>query len=182
VPTGSRNKYEFDHRTGVIRLDRQLFTAAHYPVDYGFIPGTLARDGDPLDALVVVDEPTFPGCHIECRAVGLLSVSDQQGIDAKVLAVAAADPRHGWKDIGDVPEYVRLEISHFFRMYKELEPGRWSDVRGWRNRAAATREIARCRRRAERQPMGETGAPLHPPAGNGARAGAAKRGRARLHR
>src|SRR5437870_11106345 len=85
VPKGSRNKYEIDHRTGVIRLDRQLFTATRYPTDYGFIPGTLAEDGDPLDVLVLLDEPTFPGCHVRCRAVGMLSMRDERGPDAKIL-------------------------------------------------------------------------------------------------
>ena len=147
VPKGSRNKYEIDHQTGSIRLDRQLFTATRYPADYGFIAGTLAEDGDPLDALVILDEPTFPGCHIACRAVAILLMGDEKGADAKILAVPAGDVRVSWEDLEDVPEHLRLELSHFFEIYKDLEPGKTTEVRDWDGRAAAETEIRRSRDR-----------------------------------
>ena len=95
IPKGQRNKYEMDHETGRIRLDRMLFTSTRYPADYGFIEDTLAEDGDPLDALVLLEEPTFPGCLIRCRAIGMFRMRDEKGLDDKVLCVAATDPRHG---------------------------------------------------------------------------------------
>jgi len=137
VPKGSRNKYEIDHASGIVRLDRQLFTATRYPADYGFVPGTLAEDGDPLDALVLLDEATFPGCHIDSRAIGVLHTHDEKGGDAKLLTVPAQDPRVIWKDIADVPEHMLLEIRHFFEIYKDLEPGKGVVVEGWDGRAAA---------------------------------------------
>jgi len=123
IPKGQRNKYELDHASGRIRLDRMLFTSTRYPSDYGFIEDTLADDGDPLDALVLLDEPTFPGCLITCRVIGMFRMRDEKGLDDKVLCVPATDPR--WthlQDIDDVPEFDRLEIQHFFEVYKELEP------------------------------------------------------------
>lgn len=146
VPKGSRNKYEIDHATGVIRLDRQLFTATRYPADYGFIPDTLAEDGDPLDVLVLLDEPTFPGCRVRCRPIGVLWMSDEHGKDAKVLAVPD-DPRAGWRDLGDLPDHLLREIQHFFDVYKDLEPGKRTEVGRWEGRAAAVEEIRRSRRR-----------------------------------
>ena len=125
IPAGSRNKYEIDHETGRIRLDRMLFTATRYPHDYGFIEDTLGLDGDPLDALVLLDEPTFPGCVIRCRALGMFRMTDEAGGDDKVLCVPAGDPRSSHlQDIFHVPEFDRLEIQHFFEVYKELEPGK----------------------------------------------------------
>ncbi|MGH7777421.1 MAG: inorganic diphosphatase [Candidatus Dormibacterales bacterium] len=143
VPKGSRNKYEIDHATGAIRLDRELFTATRYPVDYGFIPSTLSEDGDPLDALVVLGAPTFPGCHVLCRPVGLFRMRDEAGVDAKVLCVPSRDPRMTWRDLSDVPEHILLEIRHFFGIYKDLEPGKHTEVVGWEERAAAEEEIHR---------------------------------------
>jgi inorganic pyrophosphatase len=142
VPKGSRNKYEFDHRTGQIRLDRELFTATRYPADYGFIPDTLAEDGDPLDVLVVVNEGTFPGCVIECRPVAVFWMRDEKGPDAKVLAVPTWDFRlESWQDVGDIPEYLLLEIRHFFDIYKDLEPGKATEIGGWDGAAKALAEI-----------------------------------------
>ena len=146
IPKGQRNKYEMDHRTGRIRLDRMLFTSTRYPSDYGFIEGTLADDGDPLDALVLLEDPTFPGCVISCRAIGMFRMRDENGSDDKVLCVPAGDPRMAHlSDIGDVPAFDRLEIQHFFEVYKELEPGK--DVEGfnWAGKAEAEAEIAACR-------------------------------------
>jgi inorganic pyrophosphatase len=122
VPKGSRNKYEMDHESGGLWLDRELFTATRYPVDYGFIPETLAEDGDPLDVLVVTNEPTFPGCHVWSRPIAILWMADEKGPDAKILALPSWDVRIAWNDLEDVPEYVRREIDHFFDIYKELEP------------------------------------------------------------
>jgi inorganic pyrophosphatase len=122
IPKGHRNKYELDHKTGRIRLDRTLFTATSYPVDYGFIEDTLGRDGDPLDAMVLVGEPTFPGCVIRCRPIGMFRMSDEHGQDDKVLCVPAADTRQEHlRDIDHVPEFDKLEIQHFFEVYKDLE-------------------------------------------------------------
>jgi inorganic pyrophosphatase len=148
IPKGQRNKYEMDHETGRIRLDRMLFTSTRYPADYGFIEHTLADDGDPLDALVLLDEPTFPGCLISCRAIGMFRMRDEQGIDDKVLCVAATDPRMAHlNDIADVSEFDRLEIQHFFEVYKALEPGKEVETAKWADQAAAYAEIEACRRR-----------------------------------
>jgi inorganic pyrophosphatase len=142
IPRGSRNKYEMDHDTGRIRLDRMLFTSTRYPLDYGFIPDTLAEDGDPLDALVMLDEPTFPGCLVRARPVAVFWMTDEHGPDAKILTVPARDPWYeAVRDLGDVPEHLAAEIGHFFDIYKELEPGKSTDVRGWQDRASAERVI-----------------------------------------
>jgi inorganic pyrophosphatase len=149
IPKGQRNKYEMDHETGRIRLDRMLFTSTRYPSDYGFIEDTLADDGDPLDALVLLEEPTFPGCIIRSRAIGMFRMRDEKGADDKVLCVAATDPRmQGLQDIDDVSAYDRLEIQHFFEVYKELEPGKNVEGFSWVGRAAAEAQIAACRERA----------------------------------
>ena len=142
IPKGSRNKYEADHETGAIWLDRLLFTATQYPTDYGFFPDTLADDGDPLDALVLLDESTFPGCHIHARPVAVFWMQDEKGADAKVLCVPATDPR--WdrvQDMDDLPPHLLDEIAHFFDVYKALEPGKDTTTRGWEGRAAAIKAI-----------------------------------------
>ena len=142
IPQGQRNKYEMDHETGRIRLDRMLFTSTRYPADYGFIEHTLADDGDPLDALVLLQEPTFPGCVIRCRAVAMFRMRDENGADDKVLCVPATDPRMSQtRDIEDIPEFDLLEIQHFFEVYKELEPGKTVEGTGWANRVIAESEI-----------------------------------------
>ena len=142
IPMGSRNKYEMDHETGHIRLDRMLFTSTRYPMDYGFITGTLAEDGDPLDALVWLEEPTFPGVVVSARPVAVFWMLDEHGPDAKVLTVPAHDPRMAHvRDLADVPAHLTAEIGHFFNIYKELEPGKSTDVRGWQDRLAAERVI-----------------------------------------
>jgi inorganic pyrophosphatase len=150
IPRGSRNKYEVDHESGAIWLDRRLFTAMSYPADYGFIEGTFGEDGDPLDVLVLLDEPTFPGCHLLARAVGVFWMRDDAGPDAKILAVPAADPRFaGMNDLGDLPPYLLDEIRHFFEAYKTLEPGKFSEVREWEDREAAETEIRSAFERAK---------------------------------
>jgi len=148
IPKGQRNKYEVDHINGRIRLDRMLFTSTRYPSDYGFIEETLADDGDPLDALVLLEEPTFPGCLITCRVIGMFRMRDEKGLDDKVLCVPATDPR--WEhlqDINDVPEFDRLEIQHFFEVYKALEPGKSVQDAGWADRSAAESEVEASRKR-----------------------------------
>jgi inorganic pyrophosphatase len=144
VPKGDRNKYEFDRAAGRVRLDRTLFTSTHFPGDYGFVEGTLAEDGEPLNALVLLDEPTFPGCLITVRPVALFDMSDENGPDEKLLTVAATDPR--WdrvQDLADLDDYLLSEISHFFAVYKALEPGKGSLVGGWRDRTVAEAELRR---------------------------------------
>ncbi len=149
IPKGTRNKYELDKATGRIRLDRMLFTSTRYPADYGFIENTLGLDSDPLDALVLLDEPTFPGCLIKCRAIGMFRMKDEKGGDDKVLCVPAQDPRVAHlRDIEDVPEFDRLEIQHFFEVYKDLEPGKSVEGATWVGRADAEAEIDESRRRA----------------------------------
>ena len=149
IPRGSRNKYEYDHEHHVLRLDRRLFSATVYPADYGFIPETLAEDGDPLDALVLLEEPTFPGCWVTARPVGVFWMTDDKGPDAKIVCVPAQDPR--WNDveeIGDVPELLRAEIEHFFEVYKTLEPGKHSRTGGYDGVEAAWKEIGAAYARA----------------------------------
>jgi inorganic pyrophosphatase len=125
-----------------------LFTSTRYPADYGFIEHTLADDGDPLDALVLLDEPTFPGCLISCRAIGMFRMRDEKGGDDKVLCVPATDPRMAHlREITDVSEFDRLEIQHFFEVYKALEPGKQVDAAMWVGREAADDEIEASRKR-----------------------------------
>ncbi|GAC1341078.1 MAG: inorganic diphosphatase [Candidatus Dormibacteria bacterium] len=149
VPKNSRSKYEWDERVGAMRLDRELFTATRYPADYGFIVDTLGEDGDPLDALVLLGEPSFPGCHIFCRPLGVFRMADEHGPDAKLLMVPSADSRLEWEELEDVPQSLLREIGHFFEIYKELEPNKDTTVQGWEGRAAAEEEIVRGRKRRE---------------------------------
>ncbi len=153
IPSGSKNKYEVDHKTGRIRLDRMLFTSTRYPQDYGYIEETLGMDGDPLDALVIVREPTFPGCLIEARAIGMYRMTDEKGGDDKVLCVAAHDPRmNRYTDLMDVSPYDRKEIEHFFKIYKDLEPGKSVEGATWGDREAAEAEIRASWQRAKDNP------------------------------
>ncbi|GHH85109.1 inorganic pyrophosphatase [Streptomyces sulfonofaciens] len=148
IPQGSRNHYEMDHKAGRIRLDRLLFTSTRYPADYGYVDGTLGRDGDPLDALVLTGEPTFPGCVIDSRAIGMFVMRDEKGPDEKILCVPARDPRYeGLQEITDVAGFDRLEITHFFEVYKDLEPGKSVEGSHWEGREQAYREIEESRLR-----------------------------------
>ena len=148
IPKGGRNKYEVDHKTGRIRLDRTLFTATQYPADYGFVEETLGEDGDPLDALVLIQEPTFPGCLITARAIGMFRMRDEKGGDDKVICVPSDDPRQEHlRDINHVSEYDRLEIQHFFEVYKDLEPGKSVEGSHWAGRDDAEVEVERSRKR-----------------------------------
>lgn len=137
IPKGSRNKYEMDHETGEIYLDRMLFTATRYPADYGFIPVTLAEDGDPLDALALVTEPTFPGCRVRIRPVGVFLMEDQGAPDHKILGVPERDPLwEGVTELDQIPAHLLRELEHFFSVYKDLE-GKKTAVDGWRDAAEA---------------------------------------------
>jgi inorganic pyrophosphatase len=149
IPKGSRNKYEYDESRGVIKLDRMLFSSVVYPGDYGFIEETLTEAGDRLDALVLVNEATFPGCRIDVRPVGLFQMRDEEGVNDKVLCVPVADPE--WRDVAeleDVSQRLRDEVAHFFAVYKELEPEKVTAIEGWAPRAEAEREIEQAQRRS----------------------------------
>jgi inorganic pyrophosphatase len=149
IPKGSRNKYEYDHDMDVIKLDRFLFSSMVYPTDYGFIPETLGQDEDPLDAMVLVSEPTFPGCVIEVKAIALFRMEDDKGIDDKVLCVPCQDP--AWntlEKLDDVPDQLRDEIAHFFSVYKDLEQKKVT-VDGWYSREDALEEIEASRKRCK---------------------------------
>ena len=149
IPKGSRNKYEFDHDRGRIRLDRMLFTSTGYPADYGFVPGTLAEDDEPLDALVLLDDPTFPGCLVRVRVVAVFWVRDENGPDAKLVCVPADDPRQAHlRELTDLPGHLRSEIGHFFEIYKALDPEKCLDVGGWEDRVVAEAAVIEARRRA----------------------------------
>ena len=153
IPKGTKNKYEMDHNTGRIRLDRTLFTSTQYPYDYGFVEGTLGEDGDPLDAMVIGNEPTFPGCLIECRAIAMFRMTDEMGGDDKLLCIPTADLRRNHQqDITDIPEYMLLEIEHFFTVYKDLEPGKSVEGATWTGRANAEQEVRNSFERAKGTP------------------------------
>ena len=144
IPKGSRNKYEVDHDSGRVKLDRYLYTSMAYPSDYGFIENTLGEDGDPLDALVLMTEPLFPGIIVEARPVAMFQMTDEAGGDDKVLCVPAGDPR--WdhiQDMSDVPSFELEVIKHFFVHYKDLEPGKYVKAADWVGRAEAEAEINR---------------------------------------
>lgn len=151
IPAGSRNKYEYDHERHLIRLDRRLLSATVYPADYGFVVDTLGEDGDPLDALVLLDDPTFPGCLVAARPLGVFHMFDEKGPDAKIITVLAHDPRwDGVDDVGQVPGTLLDEIEHFFTVYKDLEPGKLSETGGFGGRDEAWGEIEASRARARR--------------------------------
>ena len=148
IPKGSRNKYEYDPLLGGIKLDRFISASVVYPTDYGYVPGTLALDGDPLDVLVCVSEPTFPGCIVPAKVVGLFKMADEKGDDDHVLCVPRSDP--GWnvfEDVDDLPTQLRAEITHFFTVYKDLDHDRHSEVKGWAGRDAAIETIEQARQR-----------------------------------
>jgi len=146
IPAGSQNKYEFDKEKGYLRLDRVLYSPVHYPTDYGYIDNTLEEDGDPIDILVLVTNPTVPGCIVDCRLIGVLVMADDKGVDNKLLGVASRDPR--WaevKDISDIPSHRLREIEHFFRTYKDLE-GKKTVIQGWFNAEVALEKLEAAKR------------------------------------
>jgi inorganic pyrophosphatase len=147
IPKGSRNKYEFDKERKVMRLDRRLLSATTYPADYGFIPDTLGEDGDALDALVLLDEPTFPGCLVRARPVGVFWMEDEKGPDAKIICLPQEDPL--WdnvRELDELPEVLVQEIGHFFDVYKTLENKKVATA-GFEGRGAAVKEIEAARKR-----------------------------------
>lgn len=149
IPKGSRNKYEVDHETGKVFLDRYLYTAFGYPADYGYADNTLGEDGDPLDVLVLLPESVYPGVVVKARVVAMYTMSDEAGGDDKLLAVPAGDVR--WdhiQDVGDVSEFELNAISHFFEHYKDLEPGKWVKFDGWGEVDEAQRLITEAIQRA----------------------------------
>lgn len=147
IPQNSANKYEYDGKLGVFRMDRALYSPMHYPGDYGFIPGTLADDNDPLDVLVLVQQPSFPGCLIEVRPVGILNMVDNEERDQKVLAVPTKNPRYDQIHTMDqIFSHVKREIEHFFTIYKELE-GKVTRMEGWGGPREARKAISDCRER-----------------------------------
>jgi len=150
IPKGSRNKYEYDPKNKRMRFDRMLFSSVHYPSDYGFIMDTIAKDGDPLDALILVEEPTFPGCVIQAKPIGVFMMSDEKGPDEKILCVPMTDPM--WNHIDDmkqVPPHLLREIKHFFSIYKDLE-GKATIIGGWEGRKSALKIIEESRDRFRR--------------------------------
>ena len=152
IPQGSNVKYELDKEENVIKVDRILYTAMFYPFNYGFIPGTLEEDGDPLDVLVISNYPLMPGSVIEVRPVGMLFMRDEKGEDVKIIAVPMdkIDPTFSnIKDINDVPDAIKNKITHFFEHYKELEPGKWVKVSGWGNASQAKERINKAIERAK---------------------------------
>ncbi|SFC74911.1 inorganic pyrophosphatase [Flexibacter flexilis DSM 6793] len=147
IPKGSRNKYEYDYEKKMIRYDRMLFSPMHYPTDYGYFPETLAGDGDPLDALVLVSEPTFPGCLIEVRPIALFRMHDEKGPDSKILCVPVSDPI--WNKLyrlSEVNPHLIKEIEHFFAVYKDLEKKKVG-IEGWEDEDAAVASIRRSQQR-----------------------------------
>ena len=152
IPRGATNKYEYDEASDEIRLDRVLHAPVFYPTEYGFLPQTRAADGDHLDVMVLISQPTFPGCILEARPIGLLDMEDEAGDDWKVLAVAASDPMyHNVRMVEDLPEHFKREVQQFFESYKVLE-GKWASVRGWRGTADAHRTIMDAHRRYHAPP------------------------------
>ena len=137
IPKGSRNKYEVDHETGRVHLDRYLFTPMAYPADYGYIEHTLADDGDPLDALVITPEPVFPGVVVAARPIGVFKMTDEAGGDDKLLCVIDDVRYEGYQDISDVSDFLKNEIEHFFVHYKDLEPNKEVTGSGWGDKAEA---------------------------------------------
>jgi inorganic pyrophosphatase len=142
IPGGSRNKYELDKDSGLFRLDRVLYSAVHYPGDYGFVPRTISGDNDPCDVLVLIREPTFTGCAINVRPIGVLMMHDRDEPDEKIICVPAQDPfQNEYFDIADIPSHQLAEIEHFFQIYKDLE-GRRVQLSGWAGNDAAKLAIS----------------------------------------
>lgn len=144
IPAQGSIKYEVDKDSGVVFVDRFLYTAFSYPFNYGFVPGSHAEDGDPVDVLVIADKTVQPGTVIPSCPIGMLEMEDEEGIDTKILAVPTLkiDPLYGaWKDITDVPEATKNKIKHFFEHYKELEPGKWVKIKNWKGKKEALEAI-----------------------------------------
>ncbi len=154
IPKGSNIKYEIDDETGAVFVDRKLFTAMFYPCNYGFVPQTKEKDGDPVDVLVLGNDPFVPSSVIRANPVGVLITADEEGEDAKVVAVPVAkvDPSFSEvKDIASVPQYIQDQIKHFFEHYKELEKGKYVKVKGWENKESAKKKIAEAMERYKKE-------------------------------
>ena len=148
-PKGTSNKYELDKETGRIMLDRALYSSVYWPFEYGFIENTLSEDGDPLDVIVLVNEPTFPGCVIPSKIIGMLDMEDESGIDYKIIAVPddKIDPRFKHiNSIDDLTEHQKKEIQEFFETYKRLEPNKWVKVKGFESKEKAEEIIEKCKK------------------------------------
>ena len=146
IPKGSRNKYEYDAKLGAFKLDRVLYSPFFYPIEYGFMAQTWYEDDDPLDAMIYIRDPTFSGCIIKCRVIGLLRMRDEHGVDDKVLCVPVDDPLfENIKDKDDVPQSLLEEIAHFFKRYKDLEKGKHVEVVGWFGREEAKKAVEKAR-------------------------------------
>lgn len=144
IPAGSKNKYEFDKEIGAFALDRVLYASVQYPYDYGFIPNTLADDGDPLDGMVIMDQPTFPGCVITARPIGMLEMVDGGDRDEKLLCVPHKDPRYqGFNTLADVAPHRLEEIAEFFRTYKNLEK-KLTTIMGWKDADQVFTLVEKC--------------------------------------
>ena len=142
IPAGSRNKYEVDHETGRVKLDRYLYTSMAYPTDYGYFEDTLGEDGDPLDVLVILHESVFPGCQLDARPIGVFQMEDEAGGDDKVLAVLGDDPRFEHiKDVSDVDQHLLDAVEHFFVHYKDLEPNKFVKGSNWAGREQAEKIV-----------------------------------------
>lgn len=153
IPLGSNIKYEYDEEEEVLKVDRVLYTAMTYPANYGFIPGTASEDGDPLDILVLSNYPFAPGTVIEARPIGMIYMTDEEGVDKKIIAVPKdkVDPTFSnIKDINDIPEAVKNKLVHFFEHYKELEPGKWVKISGWGTKEEAIQEIKKAIERKQK--------------------------------
>jgi inorganic pyrophosphatase len=146
IPQGSSIKYELDKESGVVMVDRFLFTAMFYPFNYGFVPGTLTDDGDPVDILVLSSQPIAPGCGIVARPIGMLEMEDEEGLDAKIIAVPTAkvDPFYGKiTSVDDLDDSIKQKIQHFFNNYKTLEPGKWIKTKNFVPKERAYEEITK---------------------------------------
>jgi len=152
IPRGSHNKYEYDEEDHEIHLDRVLHSAVFFPTDYGFVPGTRSEDGDHLDVLVLLSEPTFPGCVMKVRPIGILDMEDEGGIDWKLVAVAVKDPHSkNINDIEDVEEHLVKEIKNFFEIYKTLEEGKWVKVKEWHGKKEAQKRLMEAKERFDKE-------------------------------
>jgi inorganic pyrophosphatase len=152
IPKGSHNKYEYDEEDHEIHLDRVLHSAVFFPTDYGFVPGTRSEDGDHLDVLVLLSEPTFPGCVMKVRPIGILDMEDEGGIDWKLVAVAVKDPHSkNINDIEDVEEHLVKKIKNFFEIYKTLEEGKWVKVKEWHGKKEAQKRLMEAKERFDKE-------------------------------
>ena len=156
IPKGSHNKYEYNEEDHEIYLDRVYHSAVFSPTDYGFIPETRSDDGDNLDVLIIISEPTFPGCVMKVRPIGVLDMEDEAGIDWKIIAVPVKDPRaDGIKNIEDLGEHPRKEIKNFFEVYKTLEVGKWVKVKGWHGKDEEFKRIREAKEKFEKESSGK---------------------------